>query len=65
MGLKSKPLAAVRHLPIDDVAQIAEQLVRINLNVPKNTRSAWKIAALRKDITLTQLIIEAMTSHLK
>lgn len=60
MGLKSKPLAAVRTLPLEEVAK--QDLVRINLNVPKHVRQAWKAAALKHEKTLTELIIESMGS---
>lgn len=62
MALKSKPLAEVRQtLPLAEVAK--EELVRINLNVTKQTRKSWKSAALRHDVTLTELIMRAMDSY--
>lgn len=64
MGLKSKPLSAVRpDVPVADVSR--EDLARINLNVPVSLRKAWKEAALREDTTLSDLIIKAMSKHLK
>lgn len=63
MGLKSKPLSAVRpDVPVADVSR--EDLARINLNVPVSLRKAWKEAALREDTTLSDLIIKAMSKHL-
>ena len=63
MGLKSKPLSQVRaDVPVADVSK--EDLARINLNVPVSVRKAWKEAALREDMTLSELIIKAMSKHL-
>lgn len=62
MALKSKPLKEVRpSLPLAEVAK--EELVRVNLNVSKKTRKEWKAAALRHDLTLTDLIIRAMNAY--
>lgn len=62
MALKSKPLHEVRPtIPLATVTQ--EEVVRINLNVPKRVRQAWKARALREDKTLTDLIMEAMTPY--
>ncbi|CQR42207.1 conserved protein of unknown function [Thiomonas sp. X19] len=62
MALKSKPLHEVRPtIPLATVTQ--EEVVRINLNVPKRVRQAWKARALREDKTLTDLIMEAMKPY--
>lgn len=62
MALKSKPLHEVRStIPLATVTQ--EEVVRINLNVPKRMRQAWKARALREDKTLTDLIMEAMKPY--
>lgn len=62
MALKSKPLHEVRPtIPLATVTQ--EEVVRINLNVPKRVRQAWKARALREDKTLTDLIMEAMNTY--
>jgi hypothetical protein len=64
MALKSKSLDLVRpDLPIDAVTN--GELVRVNLNVPKSTRTAWKATALKHDLTLSDLINEAMNNYLK
>lgn len=64
MALKSKPLNQVRpDVPISAAAQ--DELVRVNLNVPKATRTAWKTIALQRGITLGDLIIEAMSKYSK
>lgn len=63
MSLKSKPLDQVRPLPaVSVLAQ--EEVVRINMNVPKSLRNQWKSAALRQDVTLTELITRAMSKYL-
>ena len=63
MALKSKPLEQVR--PDVPTAAAQEAPVRINLNVSKPTRMAWKTAALELDTNLTDLIHEAMKEYLK
>ncbi len=64
MALKSKSMDLVRpDVPVAEVAKY--ELVRVNLNVPKATRMAWKAAALQRDITLGDLVNEAMNSYLK
>lgn len=64
MALKSKNLGAVRAGIPTDEAVPQEELVRVNLEVPKSIRQAWKTAALKRDKTLTDLIKEAMDAHL-
>lgn len=62
MALKSKPLDQVRpDVPVAAAAQ--DEIVRVNLNVPKSTRTAWKTAALRQGMTLAELINEAMSKY--
>ena len=63
MALKSKPLEQVR--PDVPTAAAQEAPVRINLNVSKPTRTAWKTAALELDTNLTDLIHAAMKEYLK
>jgi len=63
MALKSKPLEQVR--PDVPTAAAQEAPVRINLNVSKPTRTAWKTAALELDTSLTDLIHAAMDEYLK
>lgn len=59
MSLKSKPLSNVRDLPAVSVLMEEEQ-VRINLNVAKSLRNKWKSAALKREKTMTELILESM-----
>jgi hypothetical protein len=59
MSLKSKTLSNVRDLPAVSVLMEEEQ-VRINLNVAKSLRNKWKAAALKREKTMTELILEAM-----
>lgn len=62
MALKSKPLHEVRSsIPLATVAQ--EEIVRLNLNVPKRVRQAWKAMALKEEKTLTDLILDAMKKY--
>lgn len=63
MALKSKSLDLVRQdVPINEV--VSGELVRVNLNVPKSVRTAWKAAALQLDLSLGELINEAMSKYL-
>lgn len=49
----------------DNKEALDEEIVRINLNVPKRVRAAWKSAAIRSDTTLTELIVECVESCLR
>lgn len=63
MALKSKPLDSVRtDVPVHEV--VKEDLVRINFQVRASVRKSWKAAALREDVTVTDLIVRAMNAHL-
>jgi hypothetical protein len=59
MSLKSKPLSNVRDLPAVSVL-MEEGQVRININVAKSLRNKWKSVALKREKTMTELILEAM-----
>lgn len=62
MALKSKPLEQLR-LDIPTSAAAQGELVRVNLNVPESTRTAWKMLALQRKVTLQDLVIEAMSKY--
>lgn len=63
MALKSKPLETVRKdVPVHEV--VREDMVRINFLVPAGVRKAWKTAALRADLTVTDLITLAVADYL-
>lgn len=62
MSLKSKPMDQVRPLPAVTVLT-QEATVRINLNVTKAVRNQWKMAALQQNVTLTELIMNAMSRY--
>ena len=63
MALKSKKLDEVRSsIPVDNVTQ--EQIVRINLNVPKSTRARRKSEAAGQGRPLAELIIDSVEAHL-
>ncbi|GEM_PF-2530607 len=59
MSLKSKSLSNVRDLPAVSVLTEEDQ-VRINLNVSKSIRNKWKAAALKREKTMTELVLESM-----
>lgn len=63
MGLKSKPLDQVRKTVPNVLLQPADEIVRINLNVPKTIRTKWKAIANERDMTVTDLIIEAVNIY--
>lgn len=64
MALSSKPLDKVRtSVPVHEVAP-KEEIVRININVPLSVRSTWKAYAARQNKALTDIIIEAMNTHM-
>ena len=61
MALKSKPLSEVHHeVPVERVSDP----VRINLIVPDTVREHWKIVAIQRRMTLTDLIRRAMDEYL-
>ena len=63
MGLKSKPLSQVRpDVPVQQVTK--EDVTRVNINVPSSVRQRWKMAAVKQDRPLTDLIVEAMSVYL-
>lgn len=62
MALKSKPISQVREVP--QVQMPDDEIVRININVPKSLRKKWKNIATDRDTTITELIIESMSKHL-
>lgn len=64
MALKSKSLDKVRPtVPIEEAAPI-EDIVRVNINVTASTRAKWKAYAAIQNRPLTDVIIEAMNTHL-
>jgi hypothetical protein len=62
MALKSKPLDQVRK-SVPNVQLQPDEIVRINLNVPKSIRTKWKAIANDRDMTVTDLIIEAVSKY--
>lgn len=61
MALKSKPLDQVRNVPTVQI--LTDEIVRVNLNVPKSIRTRWKDIANKRDMTVTDLIIEAVSKY--
>lgn len=60
MALITKPVSQVK-LTIPASLAAADDMVRVNINVSKATRNAWKMRAIQKNMTLTELILEAMS----
>jgi len=67
MALTVKPLEKVRkNVPVCEVASPAkEELVRVNIEVEKETRQRWRTEAVQRGISLRELIQNAMEHHLK
>lgn len=67
MALTVKPLEKVRKtIPVKDVAKpSAHELVRVNLQVDKDTRIRWHTEAMKRDISLTELIQKAVNSYVE
>ena len=66
MALKSKSDEKVRaDVPVDKVmsSMDAGDIVRVNLPVSKATRTAWRAEALRRDISMAELIRQAMKHY--
>lgn len=67
MALTVKPLNKVReNVPVKEVAKPSHaELVRVNLEVEKKTRQHWRIEAMKRGLSLKELIQQAMEAHLK
>lgn len=66
MALTVKPLENVRKtIPVRDVAKpSSDELVRVNLQVEKDTRILWHTEAMKRDISLTELIHRSVSSYI-
>lgn len=66
MALNTKPLDKVRStVPVQEIAKPApEELVRVAVQVDKDTRKEWQMEALQRDLTLSDLIRNAMRDFL-
>lgn len=67
MALTVKPLNKVREsVPVKEVAKPSQaELVRVNLEVEKETRQHWRMEAIKRGLSLKELIQQAMELHLK
>lgn len=65
MALTVKPLEKVRKtIPVEAVAKPStDELVRVNLQVDKDTRIRWHTEAMKRDMSLTELIKHAVDSY--
>lgn len=64
MALKKKPLESALPEAAGQAAPAPDDVVKLTFNVPKSTRQKWKQAALHRQMTVTDLIVEAMEKHL-
>ena len=67
MALTVKPLEKVRkNVPVHEVAKSSkEELVRVNIEVEKETRQRWRTEAVQRGLSLRELIQEAVERYLK
>lgn len=67
MALTVKPLEKVRkNVPVREVAKPSQEaLVRINIEVEKETRQRWRTEAVQRGISLRELIQKAMERYVK
>ena len=67
MALTVKPLNKVREsVPVKEVAKPSQaELVRVNLEVEKETRQHWRMEAIKRGLSLKELIQQARVSQLK
>ena len=67
MALTVKPLNKVREsVPVKEVAKPSQaELVRVNLEVEKEIRQHWRMEAIKRGLSLKELIQQAMESHIK
>lgn len=67
MALTVKPLEKVRKsIPVKEVAKPSPaDLVRVNLQVDKQTRLRWRTEAMKRGLSLKDLIQQAVESHIK
>lgn len=64
MALKAKPLEKVREtVPVQAVAE--SKTARVNLNVPPDMRDRWKIAAIARKCSLSELVINAVNAEIE
>lgn len=66
MALTVKPLEKVRKtIPVEDVAKPSpDELVRVNLQVDKETRIRWHTEAMKRNISLKELIQRAVDTYI-
>lgn len=63
MALTAKKIDKVREsVPVKVITNDA--MVRVNLNVPPETRDRWKIESIKRGVTLAELITEAVEAHI-
>ena len=67
MALTVKPLEKVRkNIPVREVAKPSqEELVRVNIEVEKETRQRWRTEALQRGLSLKELIQDAVERYVK
>lgn len=40
-------------------------MIRVCLNLPRHEHKLWKLYAIEHDMTITELLVEAVTAHIK
>lgn len=66
MALTVKPLEKVRkNIPLQEVINSnINELVRVNIQVDKQTRQLWRTEAIKRGISLKELIQQAMEAYI-
>jgi hypothetical protein len=62
MALTAKAIDQVRD--IKEVRVVTDDWVRVNFTVPAEVRKRWRMAALERNETLTDMIIRAVNDEL-
>lgn len=62
MALTVKPLSKVRsNVPVQEVIKPANtEMVRVNLEVDKETRQRWRMEAIKRGLSLKELIKQSV-----
>lgn len=66
MALTVKPLNKVREsVPVKEVTKPSQaELVRVNIEVEKETRQHWRMEAIKRGISLKELIYQSVEFYI-
>lgn len=60
MVYKVKKIEAVR----ENTGAVPETMDRVNLVIPKRLKTEWKLACIKKDMSMTELIQKAVDDYI-